>query len=251
MRSMFTTKISRICSNSSRRQCCLDSVRYLLDDVNSRTNNECLEYIRSASLVGLMFADKCLAQCGIYLCAFDVDILTRHLFYQLALKEFGNFGRIDFKRPVSLNKLVSVGLENRREYQSACWTVDDSEDDATLCSMPLLMNGMDLSKFQLVKLPFFILLLGVRVPWASGNEQSCLKEVCSLLGSLYSWNDVGDTLSDRDCDEAKSAFQSIQEKFAEMVFPVIQSELKPTFPINAFSSDITEISKLYKVFERC
>lgn len=47
--------------------------------------------------------------------------LSRDLFYQLALREFNNFGKIVLSKPVSITDLVRIALD----MDEAGWTEDD------------------------------------------------------------------------------------------------------------------------------
>ena len=129
----------------------------------------------------------------------------RSLFYQLALIQFGDMGRIIINNPVNIANILKASFDTRE----ASWMDEESDKDAMcsaytellkekstllneyfrisidengyLCSIPNLLRGYYPMNSEI---PFFLLRLATDVDWET--EISCFVGILNALATLYS-----------------------------------------------------------------
>ncbi|KAI9208278.1 DNA mismatch repair protein Mlh1 [Polychytrium aggregatum] len=184
----------------------LISILELRSEVQEKSHAALTELFRRHVWVGI--AKEPLAvvqhQTGLYLVNYHE--LSCHLFYQLALKAFMNFGIMTLSAPVSISSLLSMALEDpeliseipvessaeeiaesvvatilsKRELLSEYFAIGISEE-GYLTTLPILLKGY---VPNMAKLPLFLLRLGTEVGWEA--EKECFEALCWEIGLFYS-----------------------------------------------------------------
>jgi len=181
----------------------LSSVINLRDEVQNEGHSGMQELFRDHSFVGCVDDRLALIQFQTKLCIVDYLEMSKELFYQLALREFSNFGVISLSTPAPVEQLILIALDG-----DCGWTADDGpkeeiakyitstlkektpmlkeyfmmevSEEGNLLSLPLVLKGY---LPNLDKLPLFLLRLGTEVDWNS--EQSCFDVFCRELALFY------------------------------------------------------------------
>jgi DNA mismatch repair protein MLH1 len=201
--------------------------------------------------------------------------LAKHLFYQLALFQFGGMplaklgpggcGCVDIQqaveqvtqledvlfvddKPFNYDDLLPVSEPNAlgarqvtecllgkanmlEEYFSIAIEQDD-QGRAVLTGLPVLLEGYVPSPHGL---PLFLLRLATEVDWT--EERACFEGICRELGAYYA-----------HLPEDEHLLPHVRHA----TFPAISALLYPPSKIPAGSFQVlTNLTKLYKVFERC
>ena len=91
---------------------CFQSLINLRNKVKLNANIGFKNVISNHSYVGTIDREFSLLQHTTSLYIANTPLLTRQLFYQIALKDFGNFGMIRLNPPVPINTLTSLALDD-------------------------------------------------------------------------------------------------------------------------------------------
>ena len=70
-------------------------------------NNDLKKIFEKCSFVGVPDPGKILIQFDVNLLLIDLEEISRDLFYQIILKDYGNFESFEFENPVSIRKILS------------------------------------------------------------------------------------------------------------------------------------------------
>ncbi|KAI9797120.1 MAG: DNA mismatch repair protein [Piccolia ochrophora] len=192
--------------------CRLTSVRELRAEVRENTHNELTEMFASHTFVGIVDETRRIAaiQGGVKLFLVDYGMVCNEYFYQLALSNFSNLGRLTLTPPPTLESLLTLAatteeqsasapgspsqpaiawptvvpkihahLLSRRAMLAEYFSLEISED-GLVHSIPLLTKGYTPS---LTKLPRFLLRLGPCVDWSS--EKACFRSFLIELAAFY------------------------------------------------------------------
>lgn len=267
-------------------ECTYVSIASLRKRVNKETSDELCQTFRDAYFVGVMSHQRSLIQCGDQLIMINHLELAKLLFYQLALARFSgavmaqlgengsggvniqtviaqalqveddlvlpeeNGDRDDVKKMLEQKTgLLPVNeanenfasdatscLEERsvmlEEYFSIQIERKDDGGDAILTGLPVLLDGHVPEPHGL---PIFLLRLATQVDW--NEEKRCFHGICQELGNYY----------------AMLPTENYEAYVRHTLFPAISYLLNPPERIKTDGSftTMTQLSTLYKVFERC
>jgi DNA mismatch repair protein MLH1 len=190
----------------------------------------------------------------------NVRTMAEQLFYQLALTRFGGMSPAKLEEPIDVTRVMAHALELEElldeedpkvtevsetnhdlAHQAATCLLEKADmlkeyfamgferqdESILLTSLPVLLDDHEPSPGGL---PFFLLRLATEVDWT--EEKPCFQGVCRELGIYYA-----QTTSD----------------VKHTMFPAISYLLAPGNHLldDGAVSKMTNISSLYKVFERC
>ncbi|KAF8755504.1 DNA mismatch repair protein MutL [Rhizoctonia solani] len=169
-------------ANISESKCFLTSILELRQQIQDDKHSRLTDILHNSKFVGMVdFAStRSLFQHELKLYLINHSAVAEELFYQLGLRQFGNFSHLKLSPPPSLHELVHLAVEDDLDIQKAgldpkkigdmleeYFGIQISED-GLVQSLPLLLPGytpnIDL-------LPVFLMHLGPRVDWNS--EKSC------------------------------------------------------------------------------
>ncbi|CAL1709149.1 unnamed protein product [Somion occarium] len=175
----------RLATEIKESECYLSSVRSLREAVGKVKHHQLTEIIENHIFVGIVDLSRCLSliQHAKKLYLVNHGALAEELFYQLGLRQFGNFSRIRLEPPPSLRTLVSLAvhaeegaknsrlsedqivdriveiLMDRREMLVEYFSMTISSE-GMVESIPLLLKHYTPN---LDKLPLFLMRLGPQV----------------------------------------------------------------------------------------
>ena len=90
----------------------LQSLKSLRNKIKSETDLSLRELIARHSFVGSIDREFSLIQHNTSLYIANTPAISQQLFYQIALKDFGNFSAIRLNPPAPINVLAKLGLDN-------------------------------------------------------------------------------------------------------------------------------------------
>ncbi|ODQ80501.1 hypothetical protein BABINDRAFT_170936 [Babjeviella inositovora NRRL Y-12698] len=231
--------------------------------------------LQNCQFIGVVDATKrlCVFQEDVRLFMCDYGSLCYHLFYQIGLAEFGNFGSLTLTEqggdilpelepsggettglsvrqllaPVTegdLDSLISQ-LVNMREMFEEYFSIkiEEFQGDVRLVSVPLMMRHYNPS---VSKLGLFLLRLCTKVDYT--DEQTCFEDILKQVALFYIPPVAHAGLDDEEQEAYQLQMHSILEG---VVFPAIK---KGFLAPESMLRDVVEIANLpglYKVFERC
>ncbi|XP_053203076.1 DNA mismatch repair protein Mlh1-like isoform X2 [Panonychus citri] len=239
--------------NMISREIKLDSVKELRKEVINQCDTELNRLLRESCFVGVISGNIIAIQHETKLFVTDIEKLSFHLFYQIYLQDFGNFGVLELTEPEDIGKLYEMYEPSRTnestssDYVLAKLTrrhvrnmIDDYfsieiKPEGLINTLPVLLNGYHPNPLNL---PRFINDLVHHVDWKS--EQLCFQTFGSALAKLYQ----ASYLDHENHEDWVKTVKSI-------LYPKIKSYLKPSSEFADLFTLITSTNELYKVFERC
>jgi len=113
-------------------------------------------------------------------------------------------------------------------------TGKDDHDQVFLTGLPVLLDGHCPQPHGLA---IFLLRLATRVDWT--EERTCFQDICRELGNFYAL--------------LPTEPKDLESYIRHTLFPAISYLLLPPEHLrnDGFFTDMTKLSTLYKVFERC
>ncbi|CAK5272270.1 unnamed protein product [Mycena citricolor] len=254
-------------------ECTLTSVASLRQALTKGKHRQLTEILEKHTFVGIVALDKCLSliQHATKLYLVNHGALSEELFYQLGLRQFGNFNRLKLDPPPPLRTLIEIAVEvedtsaselskveivgrivdtimARRDMLSEYFSFNVSAS-GLIESLPLLLR--DYSP-NLDKLPSFLMRLGPQVNWTS--EAECFETFLRELAYFYVPGPLVDFPDDDSPDGKTREEQEKVERWQiqHVVFPSLRRYL--IAPKTLLDRDVVQIAslpELYKVFERC
>lgn len=187
----------------------LESVQRLLAAAEGSTHDGLTEILRTATFVGLADSHRALIQSGTRLYLIDLSNLTRDMFYQQALRRFGQAPRVALCPAMPAADLALVALEaeeiagrwedspegGTKEEVAAllaeliqkkagllgdCFAIEIDPGDGKIRSLPQLIEQYHPSAQYL---PQFVLALGQNVDWQEEGE--CFRGLAEVLAELF------------------------------------------------------------------
>lgn len=188
----------------------LESVERLLALSESTEHQGVSEVLKTATFVGLADSHRALLQSGTRLYLVDLTTLTRDMFYQQALRRFGQAPRVVLCPAVPAVQLALVAMEAEEaagQWQDStqagkkeeiadllaallqkkagllgdCFSIQvDVKHQGALSSLPQLIEQYHPPAEYL---PQFVLALGQNVDWQ--EESECFKGLAEALADLY------------------------------------------------------------------
>lgn len=222
----------------------LQSVNQLLDQASKEMNKVVKTIFRNHVVVGLidlkyvLFSSEENLYCGKL---FDI---TKLLFYHIGLKNFGNFGVIQFEEPIDILKLQDTSIifdvsdiNSHSELLEEYFGIKIRGN--LLYTMPILIPSY-IPTFSF--LPIFLKRLVTTIDW--DNELDCIHGILNELSLLYAI-DHKDGNNDRR--------HEIERSLKSVVLPELKCD--SFFPnnnlfINRSIVKITSVRDMYRIFER-
>ncbi|PIL27589.1 hypothetical protein GSI_10740 [Ganoderma sinense ZZ0214-1] len=251
-------------------RCFLQSVRALREAVVKAKHIQLGEILTKHTFVGVVDAPRCLSlvQHNTRLYLLNHGALAAELFFQLGLRQFGNFSRIRLDPAPDMRTLVALavdaeeGVEEgglskqevvqhivdivmaRREMLQEYFSLGISED-GLVETLPMLLRDYTPN---LDKLPLFLMRLGPQVDWTA--EQECFESFLRELAFFYVPEPL---LPDPSTDEeAQESEKAMLWQIQHVLFPAMARYLVP--PKTLLDRDVVQVADLpdlYRVFERC
>ncbi|KAM5533891.1 hypothetical protein V8D89_012431 [Ganoderma adspersum] len=251
-------------------QCFLKSVRALREAVVKAKHNQLGEILAKHTFVGVVDAPRCLSlvQHNTRLYLLNHGALAAELFFQLGLRQFGNFSRIRLDPAPDMRTLVALAVDaeegveesglskedvvnhivdivmGRREMLREYFSLGISED-GLVETLPMLLRDYTPN---LDKLPLFLMRLGPQVDWTA--EQECFEGFLRELAFFYVPEPL---LPDANTDaEALEGEKAMLWQIQHVFFPTMSRYLVP--PKTLLDRDVVQVADLpdlYRVFERC
>ncbi|CDO70633.1 hypothetical protein BN946_scf184748.g31 [Trametes cinnabarina] len=254
---------------------------------------ELAEIMAKHTFVGVVDATRCLSlvQHGTRLYLLNHGALAAELFYQLGLRQFGDFSRIRLDPAPQLRMLVALAVDaeegieqaglakeavtdrivkllmDRREMLQEYFSLAIS-DDGRVETLPMLLRDYTPN---LDKLPLFLMRLGPQVNWT--EEKACFETFLRELAYFYvpepllpdedsRGTDIpasqsADGVQDRHetstgDPEAANARKAVLWQIQHVLFPAMARYVTP--PKSLLDRDVVQVADLpdlYRVFERC
>ncbi|PBK94630.1 DNA binding protein [Armillaria gallica] len=254
-------------------ECILTSVQNLRHSVVKGKHRLLTEILEKHIFVGIVDLNRCLSlvQHSTKLYLVNHAALAEELFFQLALRQFGDMTKLKLEPPPPLRKLVQIAVDaedttedtkltkaqivdrivdilvTRRDMLSEYFSLDISPD-GLVESLPLLLRDYTPN---LDKVPYFLMRLGPQVNWTA--EKECFDSFLRELAYFY----VPGPAPCFDPAAPKTGEQEAQDKAEQwqvqhILFPAMRRYL--TAPKSLLERDVVQIAdlpNLYKVFERC
>ncbi|KAF9068865.1 histidine kinase-like ATPase [Rhodocollybia butyracea] len=251
-------------------ECFLTSVKSLRKQIIKGKHKLLTEILEKHTFVGIVDVDRSLSliQYSTKLYLVNHGTLAEELFYQLGLRQFGDFSRLKLEPPPSLRDLITIAvdaeeisddttlskpdiveriveiLQSKRAMLAEYFSLTISKD-GLVESLPLLLRDYTPN---LDKLPLFLMRLGPQVNWTSESE--CFELFLRELAYFYV---PGPILGDISLLDAESAGGKAERwQIQHILFPAMRRYLAA--PKSLLDVDVVQVASLpdlYKVFERC
>ncbi|XP_032409179.1 DNA mismatch repair protein Mlh1 [Xiphophorus hellerii] len=254
-----------------RRVIKLTSIKDLRTEITENTHRGLQEMLQKHSFVGCVDPQWSLIQHHTKLYLLNTTTLSRELFYQILIFDFGNFGVLRLSTPAPLYDLAMLALDSAESG----WTEEDGpkeglaqyivdflkkkaemlgdyfsleiDQEGNLTGLPMLLD-----KYTPIMegLPLFILRLATEVNW--DNEKECFRDFSKECSAFYSIRKQF-VLEAEPGDEPESDGNSWRWNVEHVLFKSFRTLFSPP---KSFSEDgtvlqIANLPDLYKVFERC
>ncbi|GBN19249.1 DNA mismatch repair protein Mlh1, partial [Araneus ventricosus] len=256
----------------SRVEIHLTSVLELRSAIEKDCHSGLYEIIQNMTFVGCVDQKLALFQHNTKLYLGNTHELSKELFYQIMLRDFGNFGALRLSNPAPTAELAMIALDS----EDSGWTVADGpkeslakyvvdllkskapmldeyfsvelDEDGNLLTLPLLLDNYDP---PLINLPSLILRIASDVEWSS--EKECFESFCREMAAFYAVPEKCFRQGNCSNVEDTNGKPSLNWTIEHVIYAAIKKNLKPP---SSFSSDtsilqIANLPDLYKVFERC
>ncbi|KAL6300791.1 DNA binding protein [Sparassis latifolia] len=253
-------------------QCFLGSVKRLRQDLFKGQHRGLTEIIEKHTFVGIVDLDRCLSliQHSTKLYLVNHGALAEELFYQLGLRQFGNYSRIRLDPPPDLRTLVALAVDveegvkhstlskseivdcivniltEKREMLEEYFSLSIS-DEGTVKTLPILLRDYTPN---LDKLPLFLMRLAPQVNWTS--EMECFETFLRELAFFYVPEPLVPEADVEQEEEEKTQEKAVKWQIQHVLFPAMARYLAP--PKSLLDRDVVQVANLpdlYRVFERC
>ncbi|KAH8116130.1 DNA mismatch repair protein MutL [Phellopilus nigrolimitatus] len=257
----------------AKSACVLASVHALRRAVHVAQHAGLTEIVRGHVFVGVvdLRAARALVQHGTRLFLVDHAALAEELFYQLGLRQFGNFARVRLEPPPPVAHLVRLAVRAERARWRACGLALEEDEvvdrivarltasapmldeyfslgitpEGALASVPLLLRGR---APDLAALPLLLMRLGPQVPWA--DEKGCFAAVLRELAYFYAAGAGVGSGSGSGSGEREERAE--RWRVEHVLFPALRRYLvAPKSLLERAVVQVASLPDLYRVFERC
>ena len=262
------------------------SLNELKNQIETKSNVNVRKIFMEMSFVGIIDRELALIQYKTDLFLTNTKKLSEELMYQICLFNFGNFGYYRLQEPISIIDLAVMALDNPLaewtpedgpkeklsnrcakflyakadmldDYFSIKITKLDSESDGLdkiyLQCLPILIENYEP---DLNDLPLFVIRLATEVNWK--NEGECFGSICKQIALFYSLKNriVKDDLSASFSSSSSSqSSNSSKPKDEWIIEHVIYNAFRNMLLISENEEKIflklVDLTRLYRVFERC
>lgn len=264
-------------STVPRKNVNLDSVKFLRAELADKVHKPLTNIFNNSSYIGIVDESKrlCCFQYDINLYICDYSSVLSEFYYQVALSEFSNFGKLliteipleeilqplykirDDLKPISeiINNILSMKDMFEEYFQIKFSENDDGKP--TLFSLPIIMKGI----YPCVaKIPHFLYRLGAGVNY--DEEKECLKGVLQQIALLYvpeiiviDSQETAEAISDEEKELLRQKNdlkrKELDISLEQTVFPLLKQRFLATKELISDVMQIADLPGLYRVFERC
>ncbi|KAJ7770488.1 histidine kinase-like ATPase [Mycena metata] len=252
-------------------ECILTSVQKLRQRAIKGKHRQLSEILEKHTFVGIVDINKCLSliQHSTKLYLVNHGALAEELFYQLGLRQFGNFSRLKLQPPPPLRTLIEIAVEVEEATEESGLTKPQIVDrivetimarrdmlaeyfsfnitpTGLVESLPLLLRDYTPN---LDKLPSLLMRLGPQVDWNS--EMECFESFLRELAYFYVPGPLSATAVP-ETEEEQAQDKAERWQIQHIVFPSLRRYMAA--PKALLDRDVVQIASLpdlYKVFERC
>nr|AIL94185.1 MLH1 [Brachionus koreanus] len=258
------------------------SLSELRENVEKNSSKNLKQVMGDLNFVGCIERELALIQYQTGLYILNTRLLSEELFYQICLFNFGNFGYFNLSEPLDLFDLAIMALNDPRTE----WTEEDGpkeklakrcakflysksallddyfsikvtkrvdsegENKYYLEALPMLIEDYEP---DLVDLPLFVIRLATEVEWP--NEKECFDSISKEIGYFYAIKNLKYEQDTHNFEENSSQNNDkmneswmiehvLYKAFVNMLLPSEENEQQTIFKL-------VDLSKLYRVFERC
>lgn len=231
----------------------LQSIKNLIKKVKNRNEPRFNDILRDHIFIGWVSRKFAVIQDDTTLYKVNMQSITEHFFYQLALDGFGKFGKITLNPHPPIQELASFALD---DVEESGWTEADgdkarlaqyvselvkekSEMLAEYFSMKVTSDGRLISIPRLLEgyvpflggLPNLLLRLATEVDW--DDEEKCFDNLAREFGKFYSMKEHKDSRYDTKQHESTvteniaidDSNEEWKEIFSEIVLPLIKEKV--------------------------
>ncbi|KAG6820913.1 hypothetical protein H0H93_009687 [Arthromyces matolae] len=251
-------------------ECYLTSVLDLRRAITKGKHRHLTEILEKHTFVGIVDLQRSLSliQYSTELYLVNHCSLAEELFYQLGVRQFGNFNKMKLDPPPSLHALVEIAVNAEDSTNESDLSKSEIVDRIvkilmlrrdmlaeyfSLCisnsglveSLPLLLRDYTPN---LNNLPDFLMRLGPQVDWTS--ELECFETFFRELAYFYAPGETGIRASTPEDEVAQQKAEKWQ--IQHILFPTMRRYLSA--PKSLLDRDVVQVAslpELYKVFERC
>ncbi|XP_011184409.2 DNA mismatch repair protein Mlh1 [Zeugodacus cucurbitae] len=239
----------------------LTSIKQMQGNVERRLNVVLRKILKDLVFVGTVDQTYALFQheTKLYLC--NTSKFCEELFYQRLIFEFQNLPHIKLENPLAIKELVRIALE----CEEAGWSPEDGDkmelaesaskiliekapimreyfslrinEEGQLETLPAILPQHYPSS---TNLPMYILRLATEVDWES--EVECFESFCRETAQFYALTSAL---------EMESLPQRHKWLVEHVLYPSFKRYLLPPNNLKQQLYELTSLSQLYKVFERC
>ena len=259
--------------NFAETSCEYASVQAMLDDIKNMRNLVAERSIKQHSFVGLVDCQFAAVQFNTKLLLLDFCKLSRHLFYQLTVRQFGSMPHFSLQEPVSILQFARAALD----APEAGWTRQDGDKDelaaiisgilvdkaemlheyfrigidleGNLVSMPDLLGSSSVDYLPGPEaLPMFFVRLASDTDWT--DEQQCFTNIAQHLAALY----CAPVQADGQVYVPGKAPDAVTSNLITgTLLPAIQHFLllPNACTFDGTIKEVASLEKLYRIFERC
>ncbi|KAK3765990.1 hypothetical protein RRG08_002233 [Elysia crispata] len=262
-----------------RREIRLNSILELRQEIKDDVSDAMRDLLQNHTFVGCVNESHALIQHSTRLYLANTTTLSKEMFYQLLLQEFGNFGVLRLSEPAPIKELVMLALDS----SASGWTPADGPkedmadyvvtflsskaemmqdyfsleiEDGNLVTLPMLMENYIP---PLDELPMYILRLATEVNWETEKEcfLSFLQETADFYSMKKSYLSPGDSEKNMETEgneeERPTRDQDWKWTVEHVIYPSIKQMLLPPSKTENDRSviQLANLPDLYKVFERC
>ena len=253
------------------REVRLNSVKRLRRRILENCHQGLKDLMTDHSFVGCVDRKWSLLQHGVKLYIVNTESVSEELFYQLMLRDFGNFGCIRLNPPAPLSDLAKLALEGEEDAEEAARNVvqrlveksamlDDYfslqiDSEGNLKTLPMFTGAL-MERFvpDFSGLPDFAVRLASEVDWSS--EEACFDSFCRETAKFYSVKNgqMGDyDERQHDPDHESDGKEKWKRMIEQIIFGGCKRFLNPPkrFVQDKIFVQVANLPDLYKVFERC
>ncbi|EFP77512.2 uncharacterized protein PGTG_03468 [Puccinia graminis f. sp. tritici CRL 75-36-700-3] len=251
-------------------RCLLKSIQDLRQEIKLKNDDDLENLIRYHTFVGVVDTQKgysCI-QHETRLHMLYHFSFCEELFYQLGVRQFGSFDRIQLKPAVPVQTLVTLAVDSEpSEYldeigrshavQKICERLYSKAEmldeyfsfqidpaSGTLITLPVLLPE---HVPNMEKLPLFLVRVAVECDWT--DEMSCFSSFLRELAFFYTPSSL--PLESMSEEQIQATDEDEKEQLKQLIFPSMKRYLAPPSDLRNDVKQVTSLPELYKVFERC
>lgn len=239
----------------------LSSIQYAINDMHNNREKKLAEIFKEHTFVGVASDDHALIQYRTSILLVEIAPVVRELMLRQVLMRFADLDELRFDPPVQLSRLSQADMTEIVERKGMfkdyfqIELVERDDGQVYLATMPLIFQGiMPNMKYA----GNFFTGVATEVDWT--EEAPCLLGIASRLADLYGYKwlplDTG-TGGEGNTNKTHITSNSKNERRQWLLQHVLFASLRADYdPPKSFHDEnvvreITNTSKLYKVFERC